>query len=105
MSELFNLASGALPDERAKDGWRTRSTRVGDALGAAMIGGSVYELPAGERTFPYHFHHGVEEWLIVVEGFPTVRTPDGTRTLRPGDVVCFPSGSAGGTTWSGRGGC
>jgi uncharacterized cupin superfamily protein len=95
MTESFNLASGALPNERAKDGWRTRSARVGDALGAAMIGGSVYELPAGERTFPYHFHHGVEEWLIVVEGSPTVRTPDGARTLCAGDVVCFPSGSAG----------
>lgn len=95
MTDSFNLANGVLPNARAKDGWRAHSARVGDALAAAMIGGSVYELPAGERSFPYHFHHGVEEWLIVVDGAPTVRTPAGTRTLGPGDVVCFPSGAAG----------
>ena len=95
MTESFNLASGALPNELTRDGWRTRSVRVGDELGATMIGGSVYELPADERSCPYHFHHGVEEWLIVVAGAPTLRTPDGTRTLGPGDVVCFPPGAAG----------
>jgi uncharacterized cupin superfamily protein len=31
----------------------------------------------------------VEEWLYVVSGSPTLRTPDGERTLRPGDIVCF----------------
>jgi uncharacterized cupin superfamily protein len=95
MRPVFNLSSGELPVERDREGWRFCSSRVGEALGAALIGGSVYELPAGERTFPYHFHHGVEEWLIVIDGTPTVRTPSGTRELAAGDVVCFPSGAEG----------
>src|SRR5439155_27077068 len=78
-----------------RDGYRWRGARVGDALEAERIGASLYELGEGERTFPYHFHHGVEEWLLVVDGSPVVRTPDGERTLRRGDVVCFPSGPAG----------
>jgi uncharacterized cupin superfamily protein len=68
---------------------------VGEALGAARIGGSLYELEAGQRSFPYHFEQAREEWLLVVDGSPTLRTPDGERELRAGDVVCFPVGEAG----------
>ena len=64
--------------------------------GAQQIGGCVYELADGERTYPYHFHHGMEEWLVVLSGSPTLRDPDGERVLRPGDVVCFPVGPEGG---------
>jgi uncharacterized cupin superfamily protein len=101
---VFNLASGELPSEGDRNGWRHRGARVGDEIGASTIGGGVYELPAGERTFPYHYHHGVEEWLIVVDGTPLLRTPDGTRELRVGDVVCFPMGADGahGVTGPGR---
>jgi uncharacterized cupin superfamily protein len=33
---------------------------------------------------------------MVLEGEPVVRTPDGEQTLRPGDVMCFAVGPAGG---------
>jgi uncharacterized cupin superfamily protein len=59
------------------------------------MGATLYELPAGERTFPYHYHRGIEEWLIVVAGSPTLRTPEGEQQLREGDVVCFRSGPEG----------
>jgi uncharacterized cupin superfamily protein len=91
----FNLLHGELDRVRERDGYRMRGAGVGRAIGAARIGASIYELPDGERTFPYHFHHGVEEWLLVLDGTPAVRTPDGERELRPGDVLCFPSGPAG----------
>ena len=38
---------------------------------------------------------GPEEWLLVVAGRPTLRTPEGERQLEPGDVVAFPQGPAG----------
>ena len=78
-----------------RDGYRWRAARVGDAIGAEKIGGCVYELGDGEKTFPFHFHHGMEEWLIVLAGEPTLRGADGERTLRAGDVVCFPAGPEG----------
>jgi uncharacterized cupin superfamily protein len=93
--ERFNLLSGELEHTSDRDGFRYRATRVGDRLGATQIGGSVYELGEREQTFPYHFHHGVEEWLLVLDGTPTLRSPGGERELRPGDVVCFPSGPDG----------
>ena len=76
-------------------GYRWHETWVGARLGGERIGASLYELPPGESTFPYHFHYGNEEWLLVVTGEPTLRTPDGEQRLRPGDVVCFPIGPAG----------
>ena len=68
---------------------------LGPKLGAALLGATLYELEPGERTFPYHYEWGCEEWLLVVAGTPTLRTPEGERELAPGDTVCFPEGPAG----------
>lgn len=77
--------------------------RLRERLGAERIGGSLYDVPEGERSSPYHFHHGVEEWALVVSGSPSVRTPEGERELRPGDVVCFPAGAEGAHSFRGPG--
>lgn len=89
----FNVLSGELevePEPRA--GFHGSSRRVGEAIGATLIGGTVYELGEAERVCPYHYHHGQEEWLYVVSGRPTLRTPEGERELRTGDTVCFGTG-------------
>jgi uncharacterized cupin superfamily protein len=89
--------------EQDRKGYRWRSARVGPKIGAHRVGASIYDLVPGERTFPYHFHHGNEEWLLVLDGAPTIRTPAGERTLRRGDVVCFPSGPDGAHVVTGPG--
>jgi uncharacterized cupin superfamily protein len=100
----FNVLTDELGHESTHDGYRWRGARwVGERLGAERIGASVFELDEGERTFPYHFHHGVEEWLYVVAGTPTVRTPTGERALQAGDVICFAPGAAGAHTVRGPG--
>jgi len=91
----FNLLGDELEREQAREGFRWRATSLADALGGSRIGASLYELGEGQQSFPYHFHHGVEEWLLVVDGAPVLRSPAGERTLRRGDVVCFASGPAG----------
>jgi uncharacterized cupin superfamily protein len=55
---------------------------VGADIGAELIGGSMYELEPGDRLWPYHTHHANEEWVIVVRGEPTLRTPDGEQALK-----------------------
>ena len=77
------------------DGYGTGYPRFGPAIGASMLGGTVYELPAGQSICPYHYEHGDEEWLLVLDGQPTVRHPDGEDELSRGEVVCFPAGPAG----------
>ncbi len=94
----FNLLHGELGDASRRPGSSYRGVRVADEIGAERLGGSLYELGTGQQICPYHFHYANEEWLLVVSGAPTVRSPEGERTLRAGDVVCFPIGAEGAHT-------
>jgi uncharacterized cupin superfamily protein len=92
----FNVLTGELPVREDRSGYAWRGRRgVPHEHGLRRLGASVYELPDGQSTFPYHYHHGVEEWVFVVAGTPTLRDPTGERVLAPGDLVCFPSGPDG----------
>jgi uncharacterized cupin superfamily protein len=82
-------------DDTDPDGYRAGMYRFGSTIGASQMGASVYELPAGQSICPYHYEAGEEEWLIVLEGRPTVRHPQGEDVLAPGDTVCFPAGADG----------
>jgi uncharacterized cupin superfamily protein len=93
--ELFNVFTGELDDDPDRAGYCQRWKRIGPQLGAQRLGMTIYHLEVGERICPYHFEHGDEEWLLVLSGQPTLRTPAGSRTLEEGDVVCFPAGPDG----------
>ena len=95
MSDVFNLLDGALDREEEKPGYRNRRTQVGARLGAELLGATVYETLPGEKLWPYHWELGCEEFVIVVSGTPTLRTPEGERELTVGDIVAFPEGEAG----------
>lgn len=82
-------------DPADPEGFRSGMFRFGPQLGARQTGASVYDLPPGQAVCPYHFEYGEEEWLMAVEGTPTVRTPDGSELLAPFDVVFFPVGPSG----------
>jgi uncharacterized cupin superfamily protein len=82
-------------DEGDPPGYDTGYVRVGPLVGAELLGLSVFELPPGQSICPYHYEVGNEEWLIVVSGGPTLRTPEGERELDVWDAVFFPSGEAG----------
>jgi uncharacterized cupin superfamily protein len=82
-------------DAEDPEGFRGGLFRFGSMLGASKLGTSVYELPPGEAICPYHYEYGEEEWLLVLEGRPTLRHPDGSDTLEPWDVVLFPAGPEG----------
>ena len=81
------------PDDA--DGFRSGTFRFGPDLGAARLGATVYELPPGQAVCPYHYEYSEEEWLLVLEGRPTVRHAEGSEQLSPSDVVCFATGPDG----------
>jgi uncharacterized cupin superfamily protein len=93
--KVFNLHGDDWDRTEDRPGWRSKDAWVGERIGAELIGGSLYELEPGDRLFPYHTHHANEEWLLVVRGRPTLRTPEGEHDLSEGDVVAFPRGEAG----------
>ncbi len=93
--KVFNLNGDEWDRVEERPGWRSKDAWVGAHVEAELIGGSMYELEPGDRLWPYHTHHANEEWMIVLRGRPTLRTPEGERELEEGDVVCFRRGQDG----------
>jgi uncharacterized cupin superfamily protein len=92
------LANAFEPDfdtEEDDPGFSYRRARLGRQAGARRLGASLYEIPPGQATFPYHAHSANEEMLIVLGGRPSLRTPEGWRELDEGEVVAFPVGPDG----------
>ena len=90
---LFTAEVGHDADDPA--GYESGYVRLGPLIGAARMGATIYELGPGQSNCPYHYEYGCEEWLLVVEGRPTIRHPEGEDELEPGDLVCFPEGPEG----------
>jgi uncharacterized cupin superfamily protein len=93
--KVFNLYGDEWEFTRDRESWRTKFARVGEPIGAELIGATLSEIEPGDRLWPYHTQHSNEEWVIVVRGEPTLRTPGGEHALTEGDVVCFRRGKEG----------
>jgi uncharacterized cupin superfamily protein len=93
--EIANVLTIECDEGMEHEGFRIRETQIGPKLGAELIGGSVYEIDPGKKLWPYHLHHANEEWMVVLRGRPTLRTPEGERELAEGDVACFQRGATG----------
>jgi uncharacterized cupin superfamily protein len=93
--KIANLNDDDWDGTRDRDGWRARGILVGERIGGQLIGASMSEVEPGSKLWPYHTHHLNEEWVIVLRGEPTLRTPAGENVLKEGDVVCFRRGKEG----------
>jgi uncharacterized cupin superfamily protein len=78
-----------------RPGFTYRRAKLGHQAGAEQLGASLYEVPPGQATFPYHAHSANEELLVVLAGTPTLRTPSGWRELSAGEIVAFRVGEDG----------
>jgi uncharacterized cupin superfamily protein len=92
--EIANAFRIACDAEMEHEGFRIRAAGIGKRIGADLLAGSVYEIDPGKKLW-YHLHHANEEWLVVLRGRPTLRTPEGERELVEGEVACFARGAAG----------
>ncbi|HEX4036329.1 MAG TPA: cupin domain-containing protein [Solirubrobacteraceae bacterium] len=93
--QKLNIATPQFEYEESPPGYNSGGIRLGKPLGAKETGATLYELPPGESLCPYHYERSEEEWLIVFEGAPTLRHPQGSERLEPWDVVFFPVGPEG----------
>jgi uncharacterized cupin superfamily protein len=92
---MANLFDPEFDAESNRPGFTYRRARLGRQAGSERLGASLFELQPGQAQFPLHYHLGNEEMLIVVTGSPTLRTADGERELRKGEVVALPVGERG----------
>jgi uncharacterized cupin superfamily protein len=91
-----NINHPVFDEPREHQGFRCLRARLGRQAGCERLGLSLWELPPGEAAYPYHHHLTEEELVIVLEGRPGLRTPDGWRDLEEGEVVAFSRGEHGG---------
>jgi uncharacterized cupin superfamily protein len=91
-----NINEPSFDEPREHPGFRARRARLSRQAGSERLGLSLWELPPGEAAYPYHHHLTEEELLIVLEGRPSLRTTDGWRELREGELVAFLRGEGGG---------
>jgi len=55
----------------------------------------VYEIPPGKSAYPYHYHLKNEETFFILKGEGLLRSSEGERMVRPGDLLFFPAGEEG----------
>lgn len=72
-----------------------RRKKLAAAAGADDLGASLYELPPGASSWPYHYHAANAEAVYVLSGTGTLRTPDGEDRVEPGDFCVFPASAEG----------
>jgi uncharacterized cupin superfamily protein len=95
VTDIVNLRAPELDEAEEQPGYTHRRTQIGPLRGATRLGATIYEVPPGERLWPYHWELGCEEFAVVVSGSPTLRTPEGERLLDVGEIVNFPEGEPG----------
>ncbi len=61
-----------------------------DTFSAAFI-----EVPVGKYAFGYHFHDQSEEVFYIVSGEGILRSHEGEKKVKAGDMMCFPTGEKG----------
>jgi uncharacterized cupin superfamily protein len=90
-----NINDPQFDEPREHPGFRCLRARLGRQAGGERLGLSLWELPPGEAAYPYHHHLTEEELLVVLEGRPKLRTPEGWRELEEGEVIAFLRGEQG----------
>jgi uncharacterized cupin superfamily protein len=100
---MTNINQPHFDEPREHPGYRARRARLSRQAGGERLGLSLWEVPAGEAAYPYHYHYTEEEIVVVLDGAPSLRTPAGWRELSAGDVVAFPRGESGGHQLVNRG--
>ena len=65
---------------------------TGDCEGCVVI---IYEIPPKKSNYPYHYHNSKEEVFYIISGEGLLRTPEGERKVKAGDIMFFPAGEKG----------
>jgi uncharacterized cupin superfamily protein len=89
-----NIFEPHFDEQRDAEGFTRERAWIGRQAGAQRLGASIWVIEPGDAAYPYHFHYGDEEMIVVLDGAPSLRTPEGWSELSRGEVVAFPAGEA-----------
>ena len=97
MSEIKHSKMEDIPvshkcDHEGYEYYRRKFIPFGGAKNALV---SVYEIPPGKAAYPYHYHHKNEETFYILSGEGILKTPEGERKVKAGELLFFPAGPEG----------
>lgn len=75
--------------------FQVRRKQLGGAAGGKKLGCSLYEVPPGSQSWPYHFHYANEEAIFVLEGTGTLRLAGEEFVISQGDYIALLAEPAG----------
>ena len=78
------------PEPFATDVRGRRYRRLGKAAGLTQIGVSHAVLQPGAWSSQRHWHEGIDEFVVVLEGEAVLVEDDGETVMRVGDCAAFP---------------
>ena len=92
---MENIYTDVWDEENDQPGYEFKERGLLEHLGGQLLGGTLYLLPPGQKSFPYHLHYANEELLVMLEGEVIVRTPSGEHGMGRGDMHLFVRGRDG----------
>jgi uncharacterized cupin superfamily protein len=92
MQETVNIFNSAIEGR----------VNLGELGGSSKTAAYLYEMEPGAAMCPYHYEY-VEEWMLVLAGEASVRTPEGERKVAAGELVRFEAGADGAHKVANRG--
>jgi uncharacterized cupin superfamily protein len=92
--EQVTRTSYPLPYREAMAGRHYR--RLGPPGALSKLGASHVVLDPGGISSQRHWHEGIDELVIMLEGEAVLVEEDGETVMRPGDIAAFPADVANG---------
>ena len=74
---------------------KTSIPRLSKATDSKHLVFDFRQLEPGKYSFPYHFHRNAEEIIFILSGSMTLRSKDGFREVKQGDLIFFEIGETG----------
>ena len=96
LSDIEQSSSTGYPEPYARDVAGRRSRRVGAATGLTRLGISHCVLEPGAWSSQRHWHEGIDEIVVMLDGEAVLVEEDSETLLRPGDIATFPKNVANG---------
>jgi uncharacterized cupin superfamily protein len=89
---ILNLAEVPLRDGGNGKAFKAKVGSFGKQIGSKGIGVMLHVVEPGEKAFPFHVHHQIDELFVILEGEGTYRFGDDRFPIKSGDVCAAPTG-------------
>ena len=91
-SKIEDIPASHKCDHEGYEYFRRKFIPFGGAKNALV---SIYEIPPGKSAYPYHYPHKNEETYYILSGEGILKTPEGEREVKAGELLFFPAGPEG----------